>query len=101
MNLTDTTPATSTQRIPAAGFGVVVALWAVFAAGALLEPSRLGELWQDFREWPILGQLLGWVLLLPWLLATVVWAAPWVLWLRLLMVALIALFTLVAFSPKK
>jgi hypothetical protein len=88
-------------RIPAAGFGAVVALWAVFGAVLLIDPSRLDMLWAAFRDWPLLGQAVGWVLLLPWLVATLIWGAGWALWVRLLLIGLIALFTLVGFSPRQ
>lgn len=91
----------SMERIPAAGFGLVVALWAVFGAVLVLDPARLDTLWDAFRDWPAIGQIAGWVLLLPWLLATLIWGAGWALWARLALVGLIALFTLVAFSPKQ
>lgn len=93
--------ATPAQRIPATGFGVVVGLWAVFAAVLLLDPSRLDEVWAWFRDLPVLGQAAGWVLLLPWVLATVIWGASWALWVRVLLIALLALFTLTAFSPRR
>lgn len=89
------------ERIPAAGFGIVVALWAMFGAVLLLEPSRFETLWEAFRDWSVLGQIAGWVLLLPWVVATLIWGADWALWARLLLIGLIALFTLAAFSPKR
>ena len=89
------------RRIPAAGFGLCVVLWSAFAAALLLEPGRVGELWDGFRDLSIVGQIAGWVLLLPWVLAALVWQAGWALWLRLVVIALLALFTMAAFSPKQ
>lgn len=52
MNIHTVPKVTGEQRIPAAGFGLVVVLWAVFGAVLLLEPSRLDVLWEASSDLP-------------------------------------------------
>lgn len=46
-------------------------------------------------------QIAGWVLLLPWVLTTLIWGASRALWLRLLLIAVIAVATMSAFSARR
>ena len=52
--------------------GLVIA-WLVFGFVAMRTPEGLGGLWPRFRRWPLVVQLLAWVLLLPVVLA--IWIA--------------------------
>jgi hypothetical protein len=75
-------------------------LWLVFLAFLVFEPERLDAVWVWFRDLPVVGQVVGWVLLAPLLLGLVVWQAPWVLWARVTVIVLLALVTMITFSPR-
>jgi phosphatidylserine synthase len=91
----------SVERIPAAWFGFIVVGWAVFAAVLVIEPVRFTELWAALRDLPIAGEVVVWIALLPWVVAMAIWGSSWALWVRVALIALIAVFTLVASSPKR
>lgn len=87
-------------RIPATAFGLVVGLWAVFAATVLLDPAQLERWWDTLRTLPLIPQAVGWIALFPWVIATLIWITSWALWVRVALIGIIVLATLVGFSPR-
>lgn len=81
-------------------FLVVLGLWAFIGWALVFDQALLAEIWNEFRELHVLLQITGWILFLPWLGAIAIWGADWERWLRILLISLIALFTLVGFAPK-
>lgn len=82
------------------GSGLFTLLWLVFLAVLIFDPARLDAVWTWFRELPVVGQVAGWVLLLPLVVALAVWEAPWALWIRVTLVIVLAVANLIVFAPK-
>lgn len=56
--------------------GLFTLLWLIFLSVLIFEPERLDAVWSWFRDLPIFGQALGWILLLPLALGLWIWQAP-------------------------
>ncbi len=84
-----------------AAFIILAALWLGFGAALVFNPALLDAVWQAFLGWPLIGQLVVGLLTLPVLAGLWIWQMAWPLWLRLVLVAGLALATLYTFNPKK
>lgn len=84
----------------AGGSGLFPLLWLIFFAVLVLEPARLDVVWAWFRDLPVIGQVVGWVVLLPLMLGLLIWQAPWAPWLRVILIVLLALGTVMTFSSR-
>jgi hypothetical protein len=82
-------------------FAVLTLLWLVFGAALLVNRELLNTAWQSFRAWPLAGQLVVWLLLLPVTLGLWIWQTSWPIWLRLILVAGLAWATIYLFFPRK
>lgn len=105
----DQSPAGSTQRREklannliggAIIFGVVLVLWIAFGAVLIFNAGSLDDLWQSFRDQPLLVQVIGWIVLLPWLIGLWVWETTWPLVARVVVVAGLAVATIFMFFPR-
>jgi hypothetical protein len=82
------------------GSGLFTLLWLVFLAFLIFQPERLDALWSWFRDLPVAGQVVGWVLLLPLVLGLLIWQAPWALWVRVSLIVVLALANVVTVAPR-
>ena len=82
-------------------FIIVTAISAAFAWAFVARPEVLSTVWTMVRGWPLVGQIVAWVLLLPWLLSLWIWRSSWPSWLRWLLVILLLAGTPVAFVPRQ
>jgi len=80
-------------------FLLFTSLWLAFAAALLLSPPTLDGVWAWLRGLPLVVQVLVWLLLLPVVAGLWIWHQEWALVLRLLLIAGLAVATIVAFSP--
>jgi hypothetical protein len=103
-----TTPAREPSRavkaapnmlINMSAFLIFTVLWVSFAAALLFNPGILDGVWEGLRGLPWLVQALVWLLLLPVVAGLWIWETDWALWLRLLLVAGLAVANIVAFYP--
>jgi len=78
--------------------GLFTLLWLMFLGVLIFEPERLDAVWSWFRDLPIFGQVLGWILLLPLALGMWIWQAPWAAWIRVSLIVLLALTNVITFS---
>ena len=69
--------------------GAALLMSVVFLVLLIVAPDRLDAAWQWIRDLPIVLEVFAWVLLLPWMLAYLAWNASWVLWLRVVAVAIL------------
>ena len=81
-------------------FAVLTLLWLVFGAALLFDRGLLDTVWQSFRTWPLVGQLVVWLLLLPVTLGLWIWQTSWPVWLRFILVAGLAWVTIYSFFPR-
>lgn len=82
-------------------FAVLTLLWLAFAAALVFNRDLLTASWDTLRAWPLVVQLLVWLLTLPVTLGLWIWQTSWPLVLRLLLVAGLAWATLYVFYPRK
>ena len=82
-------------------FVILTLLWIGFTAALLFNPDTLNTVWQAFRGWPLILQLVVGLLVLPFVLGLWIWQTSWPLLLRLLLVLGLAWVTVYTFFPKK
>lgn len=80
-------------------FAVLTLLWLAFGAALLFNRELLDTVWQSFRSWPILLQLVTGLLVLPVTAGLWIWETSWPLILRLILVAGLAWVTVYTFLP--
>jgi hypothetical protein len=72
------------------GFSVAALLVSIaFLVLLIVAPERLDAAYVWIRDLPIVVEVFAWVVLLPWMLAYLVWTAPWVLWLRIVLILIL------------
>ncbi len=86
--------------MPVVWFALVAILWVAFGAALVTWAGGLEELWNWVRDQSTLIQGFMWVLLLPWMAALAIWESSWVLWLKLTLIAGLAVATLYMFLPR-
>ncbi len=82
-------------------FAILTLLWLGFGAALLMKPEMLNFIWQAFRGWPLVGQLLVALLTLPVVLGLWIWNTSWPFLLRLILVIGLAWVTVYTFFPKR
>lgn len=82
-------------------FIIFALLWLAFGAALLFNPATLDAIWQVFRGWPFILQLLVGLLFLPVILGLWAWESSWPFLLRLLLVLGLAWVNIYLFFPRK
>ncbi len=82
-------------------FAVLTLLWLAFGAVLLLNRDLLDTVWQSFRSWPLVVQIVVGLLVLPVILGLWIWETSWPLLLRLILVLGLAWVTVYTFFPRK
>lgn len=82
-------------------FVVLTLLWLAFAAALLLNRDLLDTVWQSFRSWPLIVQIIVGLLILPVAAGLWIWETSWPLLVRLILVAGLAWATVYTFFPRK
>jgi hypothetical protein len=82
-------------------FAILALLWLAFGAALIFNQQMLAAAWQMFRAWPLVGQILVTLLTLPVVLGLWIWQTDWPIWLRLVLVIVLAWVTVYTFFPKK
>ena len=83
-----------------AAFAIFVVLWLAFGVALVTNPAMLDSVWQSFRGFPLIVQIILGLLFLPVTLGLWVWESSWPLVLRLVVVIGLALGTLIVFFPR-
>ena len=81
-------------------FVIFAIMWVGFAAALIWSQGSLDQAWATIRSWPLIGQVLVWVLFLPVMLGLWIWETSWPAIVRLVLVAGIAGWNLLVFLPK-
>ena len=82
-------------------FAVLALLWLGFVAALLFNREILNIVWQSFRSWPLIVQLVVGLFTLPVVAGLWIWDTTWPLWLRLILVIGLAWVTVYTFFPRK
>ena len=91
----------SNRTINILAFAVLTLLWLGFGAALLINRELLDMVWQSFRSWPLLVQLVVGLLVLPVIVGLWIWETSWPFLLRLILVAGLAWVTVYTFFPRK
>ncbi|HLE99351.1 MAG TPA: hypothetical protein VI540_05585 [Gaiellaceae bacterium] len=83
-----------------AWFGLMVATWSAFVTLLAASPETLADVYDWLTGLAIVWEILMWIVLLPWALAYVVWESSWDHWLRVVVVALVAIVHLSISAPR-
>lgn len=73
---------------------IVLAGWLGLAYLALAMPDGLVTAWSWVQDQSLIMQVAMWLFLLPWMITLWVWQMPWAIWLRVVLIAGLALTTL-------
>lgn len=84
-----------------AAFVVLALVWLAFGAALIFDQAILDSVWQSFRGWPLIVQVIVGLLILPVVLALWIWESGWPLWLRLLLVIGLGVATIYLFLPRR
>jgi len=102
--MTTNAPTRLRARTPPSGpaplFGVFLILWIAFAAALIFSQESLDGVWEWLTGLPLIAEVVLWIVLLPLVLALWIWESDWDLWLRLLLIIVIALVNISMMSPK-
>jgi hypothetical protein len=81
-------------------FAVFLVLWVAFGAAIVFSQGSIDQVWQTIQGWPLLVQLVAWLLLLPVMAGLWVWETSWPFLVRLTIVLGAAGWSLLIFLPK-
>ena len=84
-----------------AAFAVLTLLWLIFAIALVFNRELLASAWQTLRGWPLVMQVIVWLLTLPVTLGLWIWQTAWPLALRLVLILGLAWATVYTFYPWK
>ena len=84
-----------------AAFAILTLLWIGFGASLLFSQGTLDSVWQAFRSWPLILQVILGLLVLPVALGLWIWETTWPVGLRLVLVLGLAWVTVYTFFPRK
>ena len=89
-----------TQAQGSTFFALMAGLWGAFVALLAAAPTTLDDAYDWLTGLPIVWEIVMWILTLPWTIGYVVYESSWQHWLRVLVVALIALVHLGVTAPR-
>lgn len=81
-------------------FVVFAIAWAAFAAALIWSQGSLDQAWQTITSWPLIGQIIAWVLFLPVMAGLWIWETSWPAIVRLVLVVGVAGWNLLVFLPR-
>jgi len=87
--------------ISIAAFAILTLAWLAFGAALIFNPAILDIVWQSFRGWPLVVQLVVGLLVFPVALGFWIWESSWPLLLRLLLVIGLGAATVYTFFPRR
>ena len=89
------------KSIGLVAFTVLSLLWLGFLIVLFTNQQLLVTALQAFAGWPLVLQLVVWLLGLPLVLGLWIWQMAWALWLRIILVLGLALVSVYLFFPRK
>ena len=89
------------KSIALVAFSILSLLWLGFLIVLFANQQLLVSAWQVFTGWPLIFQIVVWLLALPLVLGLWIWQMAWAMWLRVILVLGLALVSVYLFFPKK
>ena len=68
-------------------------LWIVFAVLWIFSPDTLGHVHNWIAGLPLILEIIAWIVLLPWVGSLFIWHSGLTLWLKIVIIVLIAMVT--------
>ena len=81
-------------------FVVFAVAWVAIVAGLIFSQGSIDQAWHSIGDLPVIVQIVVWVLFLPVMAGLWVWETTWPLIVRLVLVAGIGGWNLLAFLPR-
>jgi hypothetical protein len=78
----------------------VTGLWIAFAALWIFTPSTLGHIQHWIAGLPLVFEIIIWIVFLPWVGSLWIWHSHLPLWLRILIIVVIAFATIGMFNQR-
>ena len=106
MNESTTGTARSHWRFPMnmlinlSAFAILTILWLGFSAALIFDRALLDTIWQSFRGLPFFLQIIVGLLVLPVVIGLWIWETDWPFWVRIVLVAGLAIATVYTFFPR-
>jgi len=88
------------RLINLSAFTILTILWLSFGAALVFDRALLDSIWQSFRNLPLVLQVIVGLLVLPLLTGLWIWETDWPFWVRIALVAGLAVATLYTFFPR-
>jgi hypothetical protein len=82
-------------------FAAMAAVWGAFVTLLAVSPATLDDAYDWLRALPIVWEILMWIVTLPWTVSYLVYGSSWEHWLRVAVVALVAIVQLGASAPRR
>ena len=87
--------------ISLSAFAILTILWLGFGAALVFNHAFLDAVWQSFRGFPLVIQLIVGLVVLPVTAGLWIWETSWPLWLRLILVIVLGVGTIYTFFPRR
>ena len=81
-------------------FGVFAVLWVAFGAALVFSQGSVDQAWATIRGWPLIVQIVAWVLFLPVMAGLWIWETTWPLIVRVVVIVALAGWNLLVFLPR-
>lgn len=76
-------------------------LWIAFAALWIFSSTTLGHIFDWIQGLPLVFEILVWIFFLPWVGSLWIWHSTWPLWLKIVVIVIIALVTMSGSQGRK
>ncbi len=76
------------------GSGLATLLWIAFISIWISTPEWFTHITTWAQGLPLVLEIIVWIVFLPWMVSIWIWDSPWALWLRILLIVIIALATM-------
>ena len=81
-------------------FGIFALLWVAVVGGLVLSQGSVDQAWQTIQGYPLILQLVAWLLFLPVMAGLWIWETTWPLVVRIVLVLGLAGWNLLVFLPR-
>jgi hypothetical protein len=77
-----------------------VVLWVLVLVALVFRPVLVSEWWEGFRRTSRVVRVVGWVALLPWVLAVWIFESEWPVWSRVILIVALVWINLYTFGQR-
>lgn len=81
-------------------FVIMIGTWIAFGALAAWSPGTLDDIWQWIRDLPTWGEVVAWILGLPWVIGLAIRDSSWDGWVRTTSIWVVAIGWILVSAPR-